>query len=207
MTLKLLEPKIRQTRLFAGEREVQLEDTPAEQADDVGMTLQDQPVQARKRSCRKTLLLVSDDAGLDAVLGGMNSTGDLACQRVSDSAVAFCLATQDQPSMVFVDLDLPAMEGWEIAERFLKDVHGPPLLLLSGRPTHFDMEMAIRTGMVLDKSVPPVQWLEKMSRLLTESKADQEHDRAGQRLLLRLLHPFDWIAPGAPVNRHWGINE
>jgi hypothetical protein len=61
--------------------------------------------------------------------------------------------------------------------------------------------------MVLDKSVPPVQWLEKMSRLLTESKADQEHDRAGQRLLLRLLHPFDWIAPGAPVNRHWGINE
>ena len=207
MTLQLLEPKIRRTRLFADDYETLVEDVPIEHAATGMVRSRDQATQTVTRTPRKTVLLVSDDARLDTVLGGMAGAANVATQRVSDAAVAFCLATQERPAILFVDLDLPALEGWEIAGRFLKDVNGPPLILLTGRPGQFDMEVAIRTGMVLDKANAPGRWREKMNRVLSEPKADQEHNRAGQRLLLRLLHPFDWIAPGVPPNRHWGINE
>jgi CheY-like chemotaxis protein len=207
MTLQLLEPKIRRTRLFVADNETLVEEIPVGRAATSMIRLRDPSIRALMPAQRKMVLLVSADAGLDTVLGSMVSTATLAGQRVSDSAVAYCRAMQDRPAVMFVDLDLPALEGWEVAERFLKDVNGPPLILLTGHPQQFDMEVAIRTGMVLDKSNPPRQWLEKIDRTLAEPKADQEHNRAGQRLLLRLLHPFDWTAPGIPAYRHWGINE
>ncbi len=207
MTLQLLEPKIRRTRLFAEDNETLVEDVPVRHAASDLVKRHGQPTQTRTPVHRKNVLLVSADAGLDNVLGSLAGTANLVSQRVADATVAFCLAMQDRPTVVFVDLDLPALEGWEVAKRFLKDVNGPPLILLTGQPRQFDMEVAIRTGMVLDKSTPPRQWLEKMNRLLAEPKADQEHNREGQWLLLRLLHPFDWSAPGIPVHRHWGINE
>lgn len=155
----------------------------------------------------KTVLLVSDDSNLGVRVSDTADLAELAFQQVNDARNAFRLAARDRPAVVLLDLDLPASAGWHATEQFLKDDHGPPLALMTGCTGHFDLDMAMCTGMVLDKSIVQRHLLEHVYALLTKSDMEQKHYRDCQRLLVRWLRPYEWAAPALPDHRHWGINE
>lgn len=207
MSLQLLELKTRRPNLFAGDNEKRAEKGAVCLARAGIIAMPDLPLPLKAEGSRKTLLLVSDDAELGLSLAHTASHVDLAFHRVLNSSQALHLMVGCSPAIVFVDLDLPELEGWRAAERFLNDKNGPPLVLLTGRVTHFDLDLAIRAEMVLDKSVHPSELTGKVNRLLAKLETGQEHHRASQRLLIRWLRPYDWNEPVVPLNRHWGINE
>ncbi len=156
---------------------------------------------------RSTLLLVSDDAGLGIRLGNTANLAGLAFMQINDPANAVRLAGPDCPSVVFLDLDLPALAGWEAVERFLEDERCLSLVLLTGRTHEFGLSAAIHAGAIVDKSVSPARLLETVDGVLTEAAAERADRRARQRLLVRWLRPYDWTVPVTSANRHWGINE
>ena len=156
---------------------------------------------------RGALLLMSDDAGLGVRLGHAMDFVGMAFTQVNDPAGAFRLADQDRPAGVLLDLDLPAMAGWDAAERFLEDENGPSLVFLTGRTDHFTLGAAIQAGGIMDKSASPARLLESVDRVLMEAGPERVDRRTRQRLLVRWLRPYEWTVPVAPDNRHWGINE
>lgn len=205
MKPKLLDTKIRRCRL---------NDTTDAEPGRIGLatttgtlTMPAPPRSLPAETRRKTLLLVSDDAALGARSSNLAGLAELAFLQINNPVNALRLAEQDHPAVVFIDLDLPAAAGWEAAERFLDNADGPPLVLLTGRTEHPDFGMAVRAGMVLDKSASPAQLLEKLDHVLAGSGRDLAHRRAGQQLLIRWLRPYGWTPPAAPAIRHWGINE
>ena len=155
----------------------------------------------------KTLLLVSADTGMGMRLGDTASRAALVFRQTGDSANAHRLAIQNHPVVVFLDLDLPAMSGWDAAERFLENERCPPLILLAGRTGRFDLETAIDTGVITDKSASPAELLEKVSGVLVEPEGARENRLARQRLLVSWLRPYPWTIPVTQAVRHWGINE
>ncbi len=156
---------------------------------------------------RKTLLLVSDDAGLGARLLSAAELAGLAFKQIDDTASALWLAGEDHPAVVFLDLDLPALAGWEAAEEFLRNETYPSLILLTGRTDHFDLSAAVRAGAIVHKSASPDHLLDRVSWVLAEMASDRVDRKARQLLLLRWLRPYDWPSPDTAANRFWGINE
>jgi CheY-like chemotaxis protein len=207
MSLQLLELKTRRPNLFAGDNERYAGGSAVCQAMSGIVAMPDLPLPLKTKEPRKTLLLVSDDADLGVSLGHTASHVNLAFYRVPNSAQALRLTVGHSPVIIFVDLDLPELEGWKAAERFLSDKNGPPLVLLTGRATHFDLDLAICAELVLDKSVHPSELTGKVNRLLAKLESEQEHRRAGQRLLIRWLRPYGLDEPVSSLNRLWGINE
>jgi CheY-like chemotaxis protein len=159
------------------------------------------------RRNQKSLLLVSNDAGLGVRVSNTADLAGLAFQHIHDTANALRRAAQDRPTLVLLDLDLAAAAGWRAAEEFLQDENGPSLALMTGRIRHCDLGMAIGAGMVLDKSIAPRQLLAQLRARLARSDRERERQRACQRLLVRWLRPYETTAPTAPDCRHWGINE
>jgi ActR/RegA family two-component response regulator len=156
---------------------------------------------------RRALLLVSDDAGLGVRLGHATDLAGLVFMQINDSANAFRLADRDHPAVVLLDLDLPAVAGWDAADQFLEDESGPSLLLLTGRTDHFSLGAAIQAGVIMDKSASPARLLEGGGRVLMETDPAQVDRRIRQRRLVRWLRPYNWTDPAASGNRHWGLNE
>jgi CheY-like chemotaxis protein len=155
---------------------------------------------------RKSLMLVSDDSGLGVRLGNAADFTGLAFMQVNDSANVLRLVAQDHPAAVFLDLDLPALAGWEAAEQFLQDERTPSLVLLTGRTGNFGLNVAIQAGMIVDKSAGTAQLLEKVGEVLAEPDADRGGRKTRQQLLVRWLRPYIWPVPVTPTS-HWGINE
>jgi CheY-like chemotaxis protein len=155
----------------------------------------------------KTLLLVSADSSLGVRLWNTAELAELAFVQINDPARALQYVGQNRPEAVFLDLDLPALAGWEIAERLLQDEMSPSLVLLTGRTDHFDLSAAVRAGAIVAKLVTPAQLLKSVGGIRAELDADRVDRKARQRLLLRWLRPYDWVVPAAPAQRHWGINE
>jgi CheY-like chemotaxis protein len=205
MKPKLLEAQIRRYQVFAACDEQSIASHPVCIGTTAAIGALPQPFIAKTK--RKALLLVSDDASLGQRLISTAEMGGLVFTQSNDPANALRLAGQDCPAAVFLDLDLPALAGWEAAEEFLQNGTYPSLILLTGRTGHLDLSAAVRAGAVVSKSASPGQLLEKANRVLAETHSDRLDQKARQLLLLRWLRPYDWPMPEAPENRFWGINE
>ena len=205
--MKLLELKGRRQDLFAGDHEEMDENHAGYAAFDNAATIPDKPPSVSTRAERKILLLVSDDIGLGVSLGNAADLAGVVFEQVKDPLAAIRLTETECPAVVFVDLDMPGLDGWRAAEHFLFEENGPPMVLLTGRTGNFDLGTAIRAGMVVDKSSRPGELLGKLGRLLARNVAEQGDCRTGQRLMIRWLRPYEWKFPGAPAIRDWGIND
>jgi len=164
-----------------------------------------QPRETETRA--KTLLLVSDDAGLGIRLLRTADLAGLAFVQVIDADVAFWLVSQESPAVVFLDLDMPGMAGWEIAEGLLDNESCPSLILLTSCTSHMDLNTAIDAGAIADKSAAPEQLLPKADWVLAEADSERTDRKARQRLLIRWLKPYAASVPVVQGYRHWGINE
>jgi CheY-like chemotaxis protein len=156
---------------------------------------------------QKSLLLVSSDVFLGVRLGSTADFAGMAFLQINDSANAIRLAAQERPAVVFLDLDLPALAGWEATEQFLAEEKCPPLILLTGRTGQFDLDTAIHAGAIMDKSSGLSRLLEMVNGVLGQPDAERVDRQARQRLLVRWLRPYRWAASDKPSVGNWGINE
>jgi CheY-like chemotaxis protein len=156
---------------------------------------------------RKAILLVSAAAGFSRNLSHTADLLELGFKQTSDPAKALWLAGQTRAAVAFVDLDLPALAGWNVAERLLHKESSPALILLTERNRHFDLEAAIRSGAVVDKSAGPVELLTRVGQALAELDSDRVERIARQWLLLRWLRPFECPVMQMTGDRYRGINE
>lgn len=82
---------------------------------------------------KRTLLLIDDEPAHLAMLTGLLEPLGFAIETAGDGMAGLTLAARVQPDLVLLDVSLPGMDGWTIADT-LRQRHGPSLriVMLSG---------------------------------------------------------------------------
>jgi CheY-like chemotaxis protein len=97
-----------------------------------------------------TVLLVDDERSIRTICR-VNLEGDgLAVTEAADGSEALEQVKQDHPSLVLLDVMMPGVDGWSVAEKLASDeeTRDIPVVFLSARAAHEDRLHAQELGAV-----------------------------------------------------------
>jgi two-component system cell cycle response regulator DivK len=126
---------------------------------------------------RKKILVVEDNEDNRHILVyRLRKIGDFDVLEAADGQEALDLITQDPPDLMFLDLKLPVLNGWETARR-IRAMPGPtrhlPIIALTAQAMVGDEEKALAAGCddyiakpIVDAKVVK----EKIERLLSRKR-------------------------------------
>jgi CheY-like chemotaxis protein len=91
------------------------------------------------------VLIVDDSADAAASLTMLLELEDIAAQSVGDAEAALQLVERTTPLLLLIDIGLPGMNGYELAERLRKmpQLNGTRLIALTGREGPSPQEQAL----------------------------------------------------------------
>lgn len=149
------------------------------------------------------LLVTHDDCFCQNI---RQEAGEHRMVRVGEMAEAIRTLRAINPAAVLVDLDIPAGVGWETADRLLQDKECPPTLLLTGRTGIADVQMAIRAGSIVQKSIAPLRLWQIVDQIIHAPRSDLIDRTIMLRVVVLWLKPFD-TSTFVPAYRDFGIND
>ncbi len=94
------------------------------------------------------ILVVDDDPGIRALVGGLLGRVGYQVREASDGAAAITAARRERPALVVLDVELPVVSGYEVYREF-RDRYGDslPALFLSGARTEpYDRAAGLMLG-------------------------------------------------------------
>lgn len=149
------------------------------------------PLAASGRAERPLVLIVEDDMELRHYL--MKIIGDrFAVSAAADGASALELASAHRPDVVITDIVMPAMNGFELLQRFRasRDLRSIPFLFLTARAGLEDRLEGLRLGGddYLVKPFDPPELLEKISVLIRRKRAEEAELQSERRSFVGDLH-------------------
>jgi DNA-binding response OmpR family regulator len=112
-------------------------------------------------------VLVIDDEASIRVLVRVNLEADgMQVTEASDGATGLELARSDAPDVVLLDLTMPGLDGWQVAEQLLADPRTShvPIIFLTGRAELRDIARGVEISGV-DYVTKPFNPLELASRV------------------------------------------
>jgi FixJ family two-component response regulator len=112
-----------------------------------------------------------------------------------------------RPGAVLLDLDLPSEAAWEVADRLLEVESCPPLILVTARTNQFDPGLALRAGVIVDKSAEPTRLLRLAKEASAQYGSSQAERNSIQRILIQWFRPSGWSVPVTPAYRFWSLKE
>ena len=94
------------------------------------------------------MLVVDDEHAIRLVCRVNLSSAGFETLEASDGATALLLARSEQPDLILLDIMLPALDGWRVAEELRDDAktHDIPILFLSARSEHADLQRGYELG-------------------------------------------------------------
>lgn len=104
----------------------------------------------RRPAESETILLVDDERAIRTICR-VNLEGDgMAVIEAADGAEALERVRQQQPSLVLLDVMMPGVDGWNVAEQLAGDpaTRAIPVVFLSARAAREDREHAQELGAV-----------------------------------------------------------
>lgn len=112
------------------------------------LLLQPQTVVVAGRTGAVQILVADDNKAAREVLSEFLAIAGHRVHRAADGLEALAVATREQLDVAILDIDMPGLNGWEVAARMRDLGCGPSLRLvaLSGRSTPEDMAASTRAG-------------------------------------------------------------
>lgn len=121
------------------------------------------------------VLAVDDMPDARNLVAEVLESAGLRVVGAEDGKSALQLAFELTPSLILLDLSLPELDGWEIAQRLTRDARTRhiPILALSafGLAIHRDRALAAGASGFLSKPCSRSSLLGEVQRLLAESRA------------------------------------
>lgn len=110
------------------------------------------------------ILVVDDDADVCEVLCELLSADGHTVTTAADGAEALQGFAADKYDVVFTDLGMPGISGWQVAEHVKRIAPNMPVIMVTGWGAQIDAEQINKSGVdkVLTK---PFQWLDVLETL------------------------------------------
>src|SRR5262249_14531105 len=125
---------------------------------------------------KKTILVVEDNVDNRRILVyRLRRIGDFRIVEASNGQEALEAVGAERPDLIFMDLKMPVMDGWEATQRIrsLEKGHRTPIIALTAQAMAGDEQKALAAGCddyVAKPIVDPEVVREKMERLLGGNK-------------------------------------
>ena len=133
------------------------------------------------------ILLVDDDPDLLAVTGFALQQAGFLVVKAADGLAALEAFQREQPDLAVLDINMPRMTGFELAEK-LRERSRIPLIMLTARTEEADVVRALGLGAddYLSKPFSPKILLARVKALLRRAGLDAEESVAVGALSLDL---------------------
>jgi CheY-like chemotaxis protein len=130
----------------------------------------------------RRVLIVDDESSIRLVCSINFAASGWDCTEAADGQEALDRIRHDRPDVVLLDVMMPRVDGWTVAERLAADgeTADVPIVFLTARAEQRDRERAHRLGAVgyLTKPLDPVQLPDQIDAIV-------ERVRRGERDALR----------------------
>jgi CheY-like chemotaxis protein len=115
-------------------------------------------------ACR--IVLVDDQEDTRDMLRELLQARKHVVYDAADGAAAIQLIAEYKPDVAFIDIGLPVMDGFEVAQQIRKrpDLHGVRLVALSGYGNKSDVQAALKAG--FDEHVTKPAELKQLERII-----------------------------------------
>ncbi len=140
-----------------------------------------------------TRVLVIDDEAPIRLLCRVNLEAEgMRVLEAADGARGLDLARDEQPDVVLLDVMMPGLDGWRVAEEMLEDdrTRGIPIIFLTARAEFRDRARGLDIGGVdyVTKPFNPLELAELVRGLLDRIDRGERDELRGEKLAeLRML--------------------
>ena len=132
----------------------------------------------------KTRVLVIDDEAPIRLLCRVNlEAEDMVVLEAEDGPSGIEAARRELPDAILLDVMMPGLDGWQVAERLLEDpsMRDVPIVFLTARAEERDRQRAYRLGAVgyMTKPLDPVRLPDQLEEILQRlERGEREQLRA-----------------------------
>ena len=122
------------------------------------------------------VLIVDDSADAAASLTMLLELEDIAAHSVADAEAALSYVVSTAPPLLLIDIGLPGMNGFELAQRLRRMPHlsGATLIALTGRESPSPEEQAL-FDQFWTKPFEPRRLIEEVKSVIRRVPADPPH--------------------------------
>jgi CheY-like chemotaxis protein len=113
-----------------------------------------------------SILIVDDDPDTVDSLADFLTLSGYAVRKANSATSALQEIAADMPDVVFLDIGMPGMDGWELADRLNKAAKPMFLVAITGHSDEEDREQSINCGIHLHlvKPADPALLLDVLKR-------------------------------------------
>lgn len=123
------------------------------------------------------ILIAEDDPDIRSIVQDILEANSFKTVIAMDGKQALELVQKEKPDLLVLDLSMPGVDGWQVAQALRKDPSTKtlPLLALTAHTMAGDCERAIKAGCdsFLAKPFNPDALLAEIKRLLQNKRASQ----------------------------------
>jgi DNA-binding response OmpR family regulator len=137
------------------------------------------------------VLVVDDEEGIRVLCRVNLELGGFEVLEASDGVEALEKARAERPDLVFLDLMMPRMDGWQVLDELKNDAStaGIPVVILTARTSEEDQMRGWGEGILeyLAKPFNPqrlVEWAEQALQPRTPDASETRKERALEQLRL-----------------------
>jgi CheY-like chemotaxis protein len=122
------------------------------------------------------VLIVDDSADAAASLTMLLELEDIAAHSVADAEAALSYVREIAPPLLLIDIGLPGMNGYELAQRLrqLPHLSGATLIALTGRESPAPQEQAL-FDQFWTKPFEPRRLIQEVKNVIRRATADPRH--------------------------------
>jgi DNA-binding response OmpR family regulator len=134
-----------------------------------------------------TKVLVVDDEAPIRLLCRVNLEAEkMEVIEAADGEAGLALARSEQPDVILLDVMMPAMDGWQVAERLFEDeqTHQIPLVFLTARAELRDRARGLELGGIdyITKPFNPVELASVVQKLLERVSRGERDDMRREKI-------------------------
>src|ERR1700756_631642 len=134
-----------------------------------------------------TRVLVIDDEAPIRLLCRVNLEAEgIQVLEASDGTTVLDLAREEQPDVVLLDVMMPGLDGWRVAEELLEDerTSGIPIIFLTARAEFRDRARGLDIGGVdyLTKPFNPLELAQLVRDLLGRIERGERDELRGEKI-------------------------
>lgn len=118
----------------------------------------------------RRILVVEDDTAAREALRTLLETYGHQVDEAPDGAMAIAKALATRPDIIFLDIGMPGLDGFEVAKRLAYDGHRPFVVGLTGHGQDKDFARARRGG--FDAYVVKPADIDELLRLIDRASAE-----------------------------------